>query len=610
MVIPKKTSDLFKLLLKNLAPPEKLTVSEWADKNRKLSRESSAEPGQWQTKRTPYLKEPMDAFTDPEIEKVVVMFCSQAGKSELVNNIAGYIIDVDPGPMIMIQPSLELAEGYSLQRIGPMIRDTKCLSEHIVKDNALYKEFAGGYFVLAGANSPGGLAGRPIRTVLADEIDRFPASAGNEGDPLKLVEQRTITFWNRKFIYVSTPTIKDASRIFLEYERGTQEKWSVACPSCGTFEYINLHGMLYGSLVNEADKTHRVSDVVYQCSHCLAKHTEYEWKRQPGTWIANNPEAKKTRSFHINAFVSPWTKWNLLLEEYLDSKHDPELLKVFTNTKLGETFEQKGTIEDETYLLDRKEDYGAELPDDVAVLTMGVDVQGNRLEYEVVGWGLKEESWSIEYGVLMGDPSKSTVWESLLDVIQKKWKFADGLGYNIGVTFIDSGGHHTTEVYEFTKRYEASRVFAIKGMGGPGYPIIHKLSKTAKENASLIILGVDSGKSTIIQRLQVKTPGPGYMHFPNDPRYDQQYFKGLISEKQVRKKTGGQWKVYWEKTGITQRNEPFDVRNYAYAAYKMWNPNIEAFKNRLAKLRGKSVVSNEPIKKKKQRRGGVVRKGI
>lgn len=235
-----KTIELFNKIIKSVAPPKKIKVSEWADKNRVLAAENAAEPGKWQTDRAPYQKEIMDAVNNIKTEKVVVMSSAQVGKSEIINNIIGYYIDMDPCPIMLIQPTIENAEDYSKRRIAPMIRDTKTLNRKVAdskerdtNNTILMKVFPGGFLSIGGANSPASLCSKPVRILLADEIDRYPDSAGKEGDPIKLAEQRTTTFFNKKFVYVSTPTIKGTSRIEDEYERGTCEKWSVQCPNCG-----------------------------------------------------------------------------------------------------------------------------------------------------------------------------------------------------------------------------------------------------------------------------------------------------------------------------------------------------------------------------------------
>ena len=600
--------DFIEQVCKNYwAPPPLLNISEWADQNRVLSSESSAEPGKWHTDRAPYQREIMNAVTQSDIEKVVVMSSSQVGKSEMINNVIGYYIDIDPCPMLFIQPTDGMAEDYSKRRISSLIRDTKVLNVKVanskgrdVNNTIMMKAFPGGFLAMAGANSPSGLASRPIRILLCDEVDRYPDSAGTEGDPIQLAEKRTITFWNRKKVFVSTPGIKGISRIEFEYLSGTQEEWRIECPHCGEPIYINLYGMIY-NYHKDTKGNYIIEDIVFRCPACIKEFDELEWKSQKGDWIARNQEAKGVRSFKLNAFVSPWYTWNAIVSEYLKVKDDPELYKVFVNTVLGETYEVKGEIENEEYLIKRREKYTAELPDGVLFLTAGVDVQDRWIEYDIVGWGKGEESWGIKHGIVMGSPGKKETWETVDDVLKSTYRFEDGIGLTVGCACIDSGGHYTSQVYEYCKRNESRRIFAIKGQGGAGIPLIHRITRTKKENAALIILGVDEGKTAIINSLKVLSEGPFYCHFPNNEDYDVAYFKGLISERQVPRKYKGRVTMNWEKVSSEARNEPFDLRNYARAALKLINPVFEKLEKRLEEAHNQAKTGQSaPVKVQKQ----------
>ena len=437
------TVNIFKNIRKSMSPPPKLKVSDWSDAHRKLSSETSAEPGRWKTDRAPYQRDIMNAINDPEIEKIVVMSSSQIGKTEIELSILGYYIDNDPGPVLFIQPTIEMAQSFSKERLAPMIRDTDVIRNKIsdvktrdTNNTILMKVFSGGFLALGGANSPAGLASRPIRILLADEIDRYPVSAGSEGDPLSLAERRTTTFWNKKKIYVSTPTIKDVSRIEFEYEKGTREKWCIECPHCGDYQYINMHGIKF-EYSKDGKGNYKVWDVVFQCPACLEKYNEQTWKSQVGKWISYNPDVEKVRSFHLNAFVSPWCTWESIIKEWLESKGDPEKLKVVVNTLFGIPFEVKGEIDNEEELMNRREYYDSDLPSGVLILTAGVDVQDDRFEYEIVGWGKGEESWGIEKGMILGKPDDPKTWDMLSDKLNQIYKFNDGIGIMVACTCID-----------------------------------------------------------------------------------------------------------------------------------------------------------------------------
>ena len=602
MKIKAKTLKLFQRVVKVLEPPKKLTVSEWADSFRRLSAESSAEPGKWRTDRAPYQKEILDAVSDKEVDTVIIMSSAQVGKTELINNAIGYFIDYDPAPILLLMPTIELAQSYSKKRLAPMIRDTPVLREKVKdaksrdSDNTLLeKGFPGGYIAMVGANSPTGLSSRPIRILLADEVDRFPQSSGKEGDPLSLAEKRTKTFWNKKKVFVSTPTEKGISRIEKEFETSTKEEWCLPCPHCGKFQPLQWAQIKF-------------EDVTMECKFCRERFTEFEWKVQKGKWIAFASNENKKRGFHLNALASPWERWEDIIKDFLKAKRNgKETLKVWVNTCLGETWEDDdGEGADEDILIKRRENYECEVPSQVLVLTAGVDVQDDRLEVEVVGWAEGKESWGIEYKRFYGDPGQNVVWEQLDQYLSNTFRYKDGNGLVISCVCLDSGGHYTTEAYKFCKPREHRRIFAIKGVGGYGKAFIGRATRNNREKAALFPLGVDTGKESIISRLKLEFAGPGYCHFPREHEkgYDEDFFKGLTSEKRVIRYVKGVPKVEWKvKSGI--RNEPLDLRNYATAALEILNPNFELLREQ--NKNGNTFIQTNKIVKKKRR---VISKGV
>lgn len=567
-----KAKDLFKRLAKqSLAPPPDLTVSQWADANRRLSRESSAEAGQWRTDRAPYQREIMDCINDPTVQDVVIMASAQVGKSELLLNALGYFIDYDPSPILFVQPTLDKAKDFSKERIAPMIRDTPVLAERVADtksrdsgNTVLYKSFPGGFIAMAGANAPSGLASRPIRILLADEIDRYPVSAGTEGDPLLLAEKRTNNFYNRKKIKVSTPTNKGASRIEKEFEGSTKEYYHLPCPKCEELQHLE-----WGQIDLETEK--------YRCAYCGFESDEFEWKNQKGTWIATTEEETKVRGFHLNELLSPWRRWGEIIEAYKKAKKDgEEELKVWWNTSLGLPYEAENVSIDDDDIYNRREEYEADVPDGVKLLTAAVDVQDDRFEIEVVGWGVEKESWGIEYHILHGDPAKKRIWEELDAYLLKTFKKTDGKEFGIVGTMIDSGGHYTSEVYKFVKEREARRIYAIKGAStrkGDYQPLIASYSRPKPIKPLLIILGVNDGKARVMSNLQVQEFGANYCHFPIGRGYEKNYFLGLTAEKLETKVERGKAYQVWVK--IRARNEPFDLRVYNTACLELLNPNLE-----------------------------------
>lgn len=604
----KNTKKFFQKLIKAFDVPPDLTVSEWADAYRMLSPEASAEPGKWRTDRAPYQKEIMDAVSDDRCYKIVIMSSAQVGKSEIILNMIGYHIDYDPAPILYVLPTDAMAVTFSKDRVSPMIRDTPSLKSKVADaksrdsgNTIFHKKFNGGHLTFIGANTPSQLASRPIRILLADEVDRFPESAGAEGDPLQLAIKRTTTFWNRKIIEVSTPTIKGVSKIDKEYESSSKEHLNVACPHCGEYQTYEWEQLKF----EHESGTREFKVLGYMCRHCGAIEREVLWKRQPIKWIAERPEVKDIRGFHLNELASPWKHWDEIVEDFLEAKRQGKAsLQVWHNTSLGLPWEDDGDLDIKDILLKRREFYNCLVPKDVVVLTAGVDVQDNRLEYEIVGWGKDKCSWGIKYGVLMGDPGKLGVWKMLDDVLFSNYKRSDGLEMQVMTTCIDSGGHHTTEVYDYCKKREMRRVWAIKGQGGSGVSYIQRPTKRNKSGAWLFNIGVDVGKDTMASRLKTNfVDEAGFCHFPMEPDrgYDEQYFVGLTAEKRNIRTVNGKTIINWVKKYEGIRNEPFDLRNYATAALEILNPNLDRLYERL-----NNRVTEKSVKPKKRK----VSKGI
>lgn len=616
----KTARELWQYISKNgLKPLPKTSVSQWADNHRMLSSGISAEPGKWKTSRAPYQKDIMNAFTEPGIYRVVVKSSSQIGKSDMMNNVIGRFAHLDPCAIMMIQPTIDMAQDYSKTRIAPMIRDTKVLNtlfydvkSRDANNTILSKVFPGGRLIMCGANSPAGLASRPIRILLADEVDRFPDSAGTEGDPVDLAAKRMTTFWNSCMGLFSTPTNEGSSRIDEEYLAGTQEEWQHKCPNCGEYHLLRHIDMTvdYKEIKTPSGKkTVIVNDVKWRCPHCGFSFSEKEMKQTPQKYISRNADALKNgiRSFFVNGFTSPWMTWSKIMREWLEAKGDPEREKVIMNTVFGESYKQKGAFEDEQIFLRRRESYGAELPNGVLLLTAAIDTQDNRLEYEVVGWGKEEECWGIRKGIVLGAPNQARTWKEIDNILDKTYHFADGKGLKVVRTFIDSGGHYTSDVYNYCQKNFHKQRFAIKGRGGPGIPLIYKIAKANNAKAPLILLGVDDGKQQIMDRLSIDSPGPLYFHFPQDEGikelsnrgYDDLYFKGIISEHKKVYKRNGVLREVWETTKNV-RNEPLDLRNYNLACMKSLKPDwvkLEMLVNGMSETEVKRAVA-KPQKKK------------
>lgn len=592
-----------------------------------LSRESSAEAGIWRNERTPYLVEPMNAFCDARVRRVTVWASSQVGKSEFLLNCIGYAIDQDPGSMLYIQPNIEDAKKFSKRRIAPMVRDCPRLRRKVAdakgRDGAnttQEKSFPGGALSIIGSNSPSALASTPVRYVFGDERDRWALSAGSEGDPWKLAEARTITYYNAKLLDVSTCTIKGQSPIAEAFESGTQEVWKTKCPHCGAWHEVDFDQIKFDFDTIQAGKKtdYIVNSVEWCCPSCGCLSNEALMRKQPNRWEAENPSAlaRGHRSFRLNGFASPWQPWGQIIYEFLNARKDPAKLQVVFNTKLGKLWEDRGDTADEDTMLSRREDYGKrddgspiELPEGVLVLTCGVDTQDDRLEYEVVGHGHYGETWGVKKGVIMGDPNDDEPWERLDDVVDHVYKFANGRGLTVSLTFVDSGGHKTQSVYRHCRDRIGKRVFAIKGQGGDGIPYTKPPSKVkimvngrAVGQAWLYVIGVDAGKAAIMSSLKVQEPGAKFCHFPTGmgAGYDSNYFNGLLSEKLVQKSERGRTRWVWERIPGIAHNEPLDCRNYAMAAFHVLDPDLDAV---AARLRGHEVSKPAQPAPQMKRRG-------
>ena len=569
--------ELEKKAFEAFRPPKKLNLSDWANEHAFLSAESSAESGRWHT--LPYQKGIMNAITDPNIEQVTVMKSARVGYSKILNHIVGYHIHQDPCPIMLVQPTEADAQSYSKEEISPMIRDTpvlnKLISEAKTRDSnntILQKLFPGGSLSLVGANSPRGFRRVSRRIVLFDEVDGYPISgAGSEGDQIKLGIKRTDFYVNRKIVAGSTPTIKDFSRIEKLFNQTDQKRYYVPCPKCNHFQYLQWPNFKWFD--NDPET------VGYKCQNCgdIIHHSKKRWMIERGEWRSTQPGNGKHVGFHIWAgySYSPNASWPNLVEEFLSVKNDPEQLKTFINITLGETWEDEyaGRVGADA-LMERaaSEDYKQGVPpENVVVLTMGCDVQDDRLSMSVFGWARGQESYLIDRIKIYGLPSQPAIWKQLDEILQKPYKTVDGRELKISITAIDTGGHFTQDVYAYARERYAMGVIAIKGMGMKTAPALGKpkkqdisfSGKAMKKGVKLFPLGVDRIKNTLNNRLKHAEKGEGYLHFY--PTITSDYFEEYLAERQVlRYKNGFQERVWMKKSQAP--NEAWDEAVYGYAA--------------------------------------------
>lgn len=562
-------------------PPPKLTVTQWANAHLQLSPEDSAEPGQYRSDRAPYQSGVLDALSDPSIEETVLMASAQVGKTMMLKACLGFFIDQDPSPILVVQPTLEIGEAFSKDRLAPMVRDTPRLRGKIADPKSrnsgntiLHKTFPGGHLTIAGANSPASLASRPIRVALFDEVDRYPPSAGAEGDPVNLGKARTKTFWNRRLFLCSTPTLASTSRINRAWLASDMRRFMLPCPHCAGEQWLKWAQVQW---VNDDPDTAQ-----YACEHCGALWTEGERAQalQRGRWVAEHPD-RKVAGFWLSELYSPWRRLAEIVRAFLDAKGAADTLKVFTNTSLGEVWQDdEGEKVSAESLPGRREHYGPDsVPDGVVVVTMAIDVQDDRLEIEWKGWGVGEESWSLDYAVLAGDPGRDELWQRAADHLDRTFTREDGAVLGVYACGLDTGGHYTKQAYEFARKHR-SRVYALKGRAGAGMPLVKPGGKVKKAGIKLWIVGTDTAKELILKsRLAITESGPGYMHFPVSTQYGQAYFDQLTAERSVTRYKFGQPYTAWHLPSGA-RNEALDLNVYALAALAIKRPNLKALAER------------------------------
>jgi len=536
----------------------------------------------------------MDACSDPSIREVVVMAGAQLGKTEAILNIIGYHMDYDPCPVLVLQPTLEMAQAFSKDRLASgLIKATPAIRGKVkdprsrdANNTTLHKVFPGGAITIVGANSPAGLASRPIRLVLCDEVDRYPTSAGSEGDPIQLARKRSATFWNRKIVMVSTPTNKGDSRIENAFEKSDQRHYYVPCKHCGEHQKLAWQNVRWDD--GDPDTAY------YICEHCGSTWNDSDRAHSiaHGQWVAEG-NFTGTAGFCISGLYSPWTPLSDGVRDFLSVRKNPQQLRVWTNTYLGETWEDAGETVDEHSLADRGEDYEGLIPEEVVFITAGVDCQDDRLEMSLIGWGRDDESWVIDHRILYGDPSTPNIWNNLLSQLKATFETHDGRELGIRATCVDSGGHHTQTVYKFCKQNQGHRIFAIKGIGGEigSKPVVGRPSKNNAQKCPLFPIGVDTAKDLLFSRLKITEPGAGYVHFSD--HLEEEYFRQLTAEKIVTKFHKGYSKRTFVK--IRARNEALDCLVYALSAYAILNVNVNSVADRMSER--KNVQENQPDKK-------------
>ncbi len=604
--------DIRRAWLAGLAPDPALTVSEWSDRHRILSSRAASEAGPYRTARTPYMREIMDALSPSNpARRIVFMKAAQVGATEAGNNWLGYCIHQAPGPFLLVQPTVDTAKRLSQQRIAPLIEESPELRERISpsrsKDSGntiLAKRFPGGQLVLTGANSAVGLRSMPARWVFLDEVDAYPGDVDGEGDPIALAEARCASFGHRaKLFLASTPTITGASRVEREYELSDQRRYHVPCPHCGALQWLQFERLRWEKGKPETAR--------YICEHCEEPiderfKTQMMAEENGACWMATADDETRERAeaagivgYHINGLYSPlgWLSWAEIARKWEEAVGNDAALKTVKNTILGETWQEKGEAPDWERLYERRENWKlGTVPEGALVLTAGADVQRDRLEIDVWGWGRGNESWLIDHVVLDGDTAQEAVWREMTEFLGTTWEHASGQQMALARLAIDTGdGATTASVYSWARSVGRGQVIAVKGVGGfdrstpvdgPSYVEVTAAGRKLKRGLQLWKVAGAVFKSETYRYLRLPKPTEeelaegsgwpaGYVHIAKGTPAE--WFKQLTAEQLVVIKTRqGFQKLEWQKT--RDRNEALDCRVYARAA--AWLMGIDRWDDR------------------------------
>lgn len=626
-----KVAALLQRFQEAVRPPEALDLATWSDLYRVLPRETSSEYGRWKTDRFPFLRKIMRALSPgSKAREIVVEKGAQLGFTELCINWILYTADQNPGPMLYCQKTIDAAEDFSTQKLLPNILACDKVADTLgpqkpkhLTDETLTKNFPGGFLAMGGVNSGAFLRSKSIRDAMADEEDSYSRTVDGEGSTIGTIRKRMANFPFSKFFRLSTPKIKELSTIDPAFLEGSQEFFYLPCPHC------NPEAMLSGPrfVLRWSDESQRVTtphaaniyysqeldssglpaEIYTACPHCGGVIPEHfkTWMLENGEWMSEKGspgqpyvvEDVEFPSFHISSFYSPlgFFSWRDAVREYLDYLKDKDrgLLQTFINQTCGETYSAAGQDISSQWLHQRREEYLADIPMGGLVLTCGVDVQKDRLEAEVVAWGTSMESWSIDYRVLYGDPSitelvdphtkQLTPWGQLDQLLRQQWTHESGQTMVVECTLIDTG-FLGEAVHIFCRNREGQRVFPVKGADGWGKGYIERPKRRHEKYHTWDFKAwVDELKKLVYSHLEVDQPGPGFWHFPKKDTYSPKYFQGLTAETLGMKRVNGQNRLGWIcPEGV--RNEPLDCRNYALAAFKVYQPNLEYRREQLQQV--------------------------
>lgn len=599
----------------NLVPPPDLKPSEWAEANVRIP-VGNAKPGPIRFENAPYQRGMLDVIKEPRIRRVDYMTGAQLGKTTIQQCITGYFIAHEPRSQIFVQPTQGDVQTFQETKLRPMLEANPEIASRMAKprgregvNNSRIISYIGGWLMFSWAGSPKTLRGRSAPVTQADEVDGMEATA--EGDPVELLAQRAATFGDDALsTRSSTPTIKGASRIETGFQEGDQRRYYVPCPDCGHEQHLRWENVTWtgrhSTGIDDSDedigKEHLPETARYACESCGSLWDDgqriaaiRDAERLGAGWRATKP-FRGHASFHAPEMLSTFRRLRDIVQSYLDKLALGDM-QSFVNVSLAETYEERGEKADPTGLRSLAEEYRAEVPAGGLYLTAGIDMQMDRLECEVVAWGVGEESWSVAYHVLWGDPLQGDVWSDLDDLLAGTYQHESGAVLPISAACLDTGGTsgYTQSAYEYARGKTGRRLFAVKGIPGWGRPIVEKPQrKQSGKNArkvDLFLVGVDEAKLMVMRRLAATVGssmrgGPGYCHTPSDR--DGEWYQQLTAEKLVTRYVKGQPVREWHKPDRA-RNEALDCRAYALAALKIMQPSFKRLAERYAMPDGEQL---------------------
>lgn len=579
---------------RNLIPAASMLPSQWAEANLEIP-PGNAIPGPIRFDNAPYQRGMLDVIVEPGIRRVSYQVGAQLGKTTVQQAIVGYFIEHDPRSQIFIQPTQGDVQTFQETKLRPMLEANPKITARIAKargrdgaNNSRIISYIGGWLMFGWAGSPNTLRGRSAPVTQADEVDGMVLG---EGDPLELLAQRAATFGDLQLrTESSTPTIKGISRIEKSFLAGDQRRFYVPCPDCGEPQYLKWSQVIWDGRDNPEGEQDP-SSARYVCEHCASLWDDGQRvaairtaEHKGGGWKAEKP-FNGHASFHAPEMLSTFRRLRDIVQSYLDKLAAGDV-QSFVNVSLAETFEETAEKADADSLYNRREVYAAPVPMHALYLVAGVDMQTDRLEVEIVAWGLYERSWSIAYRVLWGDPLAQDVWSDLDDLLAEEWRHESGVTLTVQATCVDTGGTsaYPQAAYDYVRARKGRRIFAIKGVGGWGRAVVEKPQRKQSGKRSrkvdLFLVGTDEAKLIVMRRLALQKDGPGYCRFPADEEHESEYFKQLTVEKLVTNFERGFPVRKWYKPDKA-RNEVLDCRVYAFAALRIMNPSMKALAKRL-----------------------------